>query len=162
MMRLNANQIIGLFLAAFSLGYIWMAFHIPVFPLPRPVDSDAFPKVLGYFLFGLSVWLFFERPPVADTLEESAEENPVWQGPRWQSPKWQVVITALAVLSYALLLQPLGFVVASIALGFGLTWYYGYRKHRINFMVSASIVLTLYLLLTQVMDVHLPTGILPL
>lgn len=160
MMRLNANQIIGLFLAVFSVGYIWMAFHIPVFPLPRPVDSDAFPKVLGYFLLGLSVWLFFERPPVVDAANAEAKNE--WHGPRWQSPKWQVVITALTVLAYALLLQPLGFVVASILLGFGLTWYYGYRKHHINFMVSASIVLSLYLLLTQVMDVYLPTGILTL
>lgn len=158
MMRLNANQYLGLFLGLFSLGYIWMAFQIPVFPLPRPVDSDAFPKVLGYVLAGLSVWLFFERP-AAKVIDE---DKHVWHGPRFFGPAWQVVITSIAILAYAVLLKPLGFVVASILLGFGLTWFYGYRRHRINFMVSASIVLSLYLLLTRVMNVYLPTGILPL
>lgn len=160
MMRLNANQYIGLFLAIFSLGYIWMAFQIPVFPLPRPVDSDAFPKVLGYFLLGLSVWLFFERP--AEAGKKSVEAKPEWQGLWWQSPKWQVVITSIAILAYTLLLQPLGFVVSSVLLGFGLSWYYGYRQHRTNLLVASAIVLSLYLLLTKVMNVYLPTGILPL
>lgn len=161
MLRLNANQLLGLFLGLFSVGYIWMAYQIPVFPLPRPVDSDAFPKVLGFIMVGLSIWLFLEKPepkaPV-DPSEQARIKALSW----WGRPWWQVSITSLAILSYAFLLQPLGFVVASITLGCGLSAYYGYRRHVINVLTSTAVVLSLYILLSRVMGIYLPTGILPL
>ncbi|MCD8513499.1 MAG: hypothetical protein LRY63_09295 [Nitrincola sp.] len=63
MLRLNINQLLAIILFVFSLGYLWMAFQIPVFPIPRPVDSDAFPKMLGACLLILSVFLFLEKEP---------------------------------------------------------------------------------------------------
>lgn len=156
MTRLHANQTLGLILALFSLGYLWMAFAIPSFPLPRPVDSDAFPKALGLSFFVLSVFLFFERPETPPATDKVA-----FEGTWWQRPTMQVIATSLAIIVYAFALQPLGFVVASVALGFGLSCLYGYQRWVVSMIVSFSVVVALYLTMTKALGIYLPTGILP-
>ncbi len=159
MTRLNTNQWLALVLALFAAAYLAMAWQIPTFPLPRPVDSDLFPKVLGVTLLLLAGLLFFEKPvPLAgaDEIDEEATN-----GPLLFTPWARVVITAVAIAAYAFLLVPLGFVLASTLLCTGLTAYYGYRRHGINLAASLGVVLALYLTMTRVMDVYLPTGLLP-
>lgn len=58
MTRLNTNQWLALVLALVAVAYLAMAWQIPTFPLPRPVDSDLFPKVLGVSLLLLAALLF--------------------------------------------------------------------------------------------------------
>lgn len=157
MTQLNPNRIIAIFLFLMSIGYLWMAFQIPTFPIPRPVDSDAFPKLLGCVLMLLSVFLFFEKPAVSADKEESAQVHSFTK-----RPAVQVAGTAVAVVIYAFSIEPLGFLLSSILLGFGLAFWYGYRKHTVNLATMTAIVLSLYLLLNKVMGIHLPQGILPL
>lgn len=159
MTRLNINQWLALVLALFAAAYLAVAWQIPSFPLPRPVDSDLFPKVLGAALLLLSLFLFFEKPSAIAGADEIDEE--ATQGPLLLTPWARVVVTALAIAAYALLLVPLGFVLASSLLCVGLTAYYGYRRHGVNLITSLGVVLALYLTMTRVMDVYLPTGILP-
>lgn len=159
MTRLNTNQWLALVLALLAAAYLAMAWQIPTFPLPRPVDSDLFPKVLGITLLLLAGLLFFEKPvPLAgaDEIDEEATN-----GPLLLTPWARVVVTAVAIAAYALLLVPLGFVLASTLLCTGLTAYYGYRRHGINLAASLGVVLALYITMTRVMDVYLPTGLLP-
>ncbi|MCP1315737.1 MULTISPECIES: tripartite tricarboxylate transporter TctB family protein [unclassified Halomonas] len=159
MTRLNTNQWLALVLALVAAAYIAMAWQIPTFPLPRPVDSDLFPKVLGFTLLLLSVFLFFEKPaPIAgaDTIDPNAP-----RGPLLFTPWARVIVTALAVAAYALLLVPLGFVLASTLLCVGLTTYYGYHRYFVTLATTLGVVLSLYLVMTRVMDVYLPTGVLP-
>jgi len=153
---LNANRILALIIGTLSLAYIFAAFQIPIFPIPRPVDSDALPKLLGVLMLGLSVWLFFERPQAAEVQEDEKDAEP-GLFKRWQS----VVVTAAGIAIYATALSTLGFVLASVLLTFGLTWQYGYRRHGLNAAVSVAVPLVLYLALTRLMDIHLPPGILP-
>ncbi|PMR72636.1 tripartite tricarboxylate transporter TctB family protein [Billgrantia endophytica] len=159
MTRLNSNQILGLIIALLAVGYLAMAFQIPDFPLPRPIDSDLFPKVLGFTLFGLAVMLFLEKPKDRDIPDEIGPEERA--KPLLLRPWSRVVITSLAIVAYALLLVPVGFVLTSLALSFGLAWYFGYRRHGVNLATSLGVVLLLYLAMTRGMDVYLPQGILP-
>ncbi|WP_344953803.1 tripartite tricarboxylate transporter TctB family protein [Zobellella aerophila] len=156
MQKLNLNQRLAIIIGLLAAGYVWMAFHIPTFPLPRPVDSELFPKVLGLSLLILAVLLFFEK--TGQPVEEETQAQP---GPFFFSPPMRVTVTSVAIAGYAFLLQPLGFVLASTGLCFGLASYYGYRHHLINLAVSTGVVLSLYLLMSYVMDVHLPSGVLP-
>lgn len=159
MTRFNTNQWLAVVLALVAAAYLAMAWQIPVFSLPRPVDSDLFPKVLGISLLVLSACLFFERPdPIAGT-DQIDEADTL--GPLLLTPWARVVVTAIAIAAYAFLLVPLGFVLASTLLCVGLTAYYGYRRHGVNLATSLGVVLALYLTMTQVMDVYLPTGVLP-
>lgn len=159
MNKLNINQKIGIILALVSLGYLWMAFQIPGFSLPRPVDSDTFPKVLGGALLILSILLFLEAPAHR---EQDEEDSPATgDDTLWTSPRMRVAVTSAAIVGYAFALQPVGFVVTSILLCCGLAYYYGYRNHKVNLLASGGVVLALYVMMSYVMDVYLPTGILP-
>jgi putative tricarboxylic transport membrane protein len=154
MKTLNANRVLGALIAVLSLVYLYAAYQIPTFPIPRPIDSDAFPKVLGFVMIGLAVWLFFERPDDEDVAPAlSAGE----QFRRWLP----VVVTATAIAIYAASLQTLGFVLASFLLVAGLTWFYGYRRHLVNAAVALAVPLVLYLVMTRLMTIHLPRGLLP-
>lgn len=159
MTRLNSNQMLALVLALVALAYLAMAWQIPAFPLPRPIDSDLFPKVLGLSLLGLSVMLFLEKPKAQDVPDELDPEEQA--KPLLMRPWSRVVITSIAIAAYALLLVPVGFVVASTVLGVGLSAYYGYRRHGVNVAVILGVVLALYITMTRIMDVYLPTGVLP-
>lgn len=168
MMRFTAQHLIAAVLALLSCLYLWMAWQIPTFPIPRPVDSDVFPKLLGSLLLLLSIWLFVDAftAKAAETAEENTEENTdstqqqtrTWH---WRSPAAQVLVTALAILAYALLLEKLGFVLSSSGLMFALACYYGYRAHVINLVTTLAIVLALYFVMTGLVGVHLPPGLLP-
>ena len=161
MTRLNSNQIIALLLALLSVGYLAMAWQIPAFPLPRPIDSDLFPKVLGFTLLGLAVLLFLEAPAAGEPQPDADAAEPEPREPLLLRPWSRVVVTAVALAAYALVLVPVGFVLASTVLCFGLGAYYGYRRHAVNLATALGVVLTLYLTLTRVMGVYLPTGLLP-
>ncbi|GGC92662.1 tripartite tricarboxylate transporter TctB family protein [Vreelandella lutescens] len=159
MTRLNVNQWLALVLALLAAAYLAMAWQIPTFPLPRPVDSDLFPKVLGVSLLLLATLLFFEKPSAIAGADEIDHE--ATNGPLLFTPWARVIVTSLAIAAYAFLLVPLGFVLASTLLCVGLTAYYGYRRHGVNLASSLGVVLALYLTMTRVMDVYLPTGVLP-
>lgn len=159
MKHINSNRIIGLLMGLLALGYLWMAFHIPSFPMPRPVDSDGFPKLLGFALLLLSVMLFLEKEKVAPS-EEKETAAPKEKQPGL-SPRNQLLVTCIAIAGYALSLEPLGFVLASSLLGFGLSYGYGYRRHRVNLAATLCVVLSLYLIMTRLLEVHLPQGLLP-
>ena len=156
---MQANRVIAIILALCSIGYLWMAYKIPVFPIPRPIDSDVFPKMLGFLMLGLSVWLFFDRsglpPQDAAPAEAAADAPSTWS--RWEP----IVVTSVAIAFYAGVLATLGFVLASALLTAGLTIYFGYRRHVITLLVSTLIPLFLYLLMTRLMNIHLPSGWLP-
>lgn len=156
----NVNRVLAVVIGGVAVLYIWMAYQIPAFPLPRPIDSDLFPKVLGFVLLGLSVLLFFEKNNVDEQAGVVSDEE-ASAVPLLVRPPMKVVVTSLAIVLYTFLLKPLGFVLASFLLCYGLAWYYGYRQHVVNFMTSAGVVVAPYLLMTRVMDVYLPRGILP-
>ena len=150
----NANRTLGLLVGVLSLVYLVAAYRIATFPIPRPIDSDIIPKVLGFVMLGLSVWLFFERPHQDD---EAVVRDRSEMLRRWMP----VVVTALAIAVYSALLEWLGFMLASFLLVAGLTRYYGYMRHAVNACVALLVPLILYLVMTRLMTVHLPRGLLP-
>jgi len=163
MATLTANRIIAIVLGVFAIWYLYEAFQIRVFPLPRPIDSDLFPKVLGFLMLGLAVLLFFVREAVDEAAMETAPgaaDEP--RSPFWYRPWTRVVVTAVAVGVYAALLRPLGFVLASVLLVAGLTAYYGYKNHLVTLAVAIAIPLVFYLVLTRLMTINLPAGVLPI
>jgi putative tricarboxylic transport membrane protein len=162
--RLNQNQILGIVIAIFAVAYLIGAFQIRQFPLPRPIDSDLIPKVLGVVMLGLAVLLFFQKPGTQGAVVLT-EEEPVavdLAAPHWSAnPVVQVVLTVLGIAAFAALLRPLGFAISSALLLFGLAALFGYRAWAINLAVSLGVPLFLYLTLTRAMGVNLPRGILP-
>jgi putative tricarboxylic transport membrane protein len=200
--RWTGNRLVALILFAYGLWYVYAAFQIPSYSIPRPVDSDVFPKILGFSLLVLSVLLFFEKgktdgkkevtelketeklkeakeameseehsdliekkgdEQVARTVEDAKdgdnqEQEAVQKG---KGPAVQVIVTVVSVALYIALFEVLGFVLCSFAFAFGMTYYFGFKRHLINGIVSLSVSLSFYVLLTTGLGVHLPQGLLP-
>ncbi|WP_375057535.1 tripartite tricarboxylate transporter TctB family protein [Zobellella sp. DQSA1] len=161
MKHINSNRIIGLLMGLVSLGYLWMAFRIPTFPMPRPIDSDWFPKLLGIALLLLSILLCLEKQDTPTKKEKAAQKASKVRG-QTPPPTTQFLITLLAIAGYAFGLEWLGFVLASCLFGIGLSYCYGYRRHLISAVATLAVVLSLYLIMTRLLEVHLPRGLLPL
>ena len=157
--QFRANQLIAIVLFLFSLFYLIFAFQIPQYALPRPVDSDLFPKLLGLLMFLLSIALYFERDEskVKDESEEEETSNDAF----WSKPETQIVVTALSIAMFIFLLERAGFVLTTFMFIFGLTWFYGYKRFLNITIVAVSISLGFYFLLTRGLGVYLPPGILP-
>ena len=158
-MRLGTNRVLALVIAGGAAIYLYHAFQIPPFPIRRPVDSDLFPKLLGFLVLGLSVILFFEPPE-----KSASEEDFGGKGTRSDVLRgWAyVAITALSVVVYAYAMPRLGFVLSSVAICLGLSWLYGFRRYLVSIPVSVGVPLVLYLVLTRLMGIFLPQGILPI
>ncbi|WP_165763816.1 tripartite tricarboxylate transporter TctB family protein [Halalkalibacter urbisdiaboli] len=171
----HVNKKIAVILFIFSVAYLIIAFQIPSFSIPRPIDSDLFPKVLGMSMLVLSVLLFFEKKvePVVDMeeeektleeveeVEEAAESEDNTEETGWKHPKMQVLITIVTLIVYIVLFEFLGFVLSTIGLLYFLTFYYGYTRHLINGIVTVSVSVGFYLIMTKGLNVYLPTGLLP-
>jgi putative tricarboxylic transport membrane protein len=158
--RVNTNRILGIVIAVFALIYLYGAYDIRVFPIPRPIDSDLVPKVLGFLMLGLAILLFFQKPDAVDEAEPVAAP-PAEALPWIERPRVQVILTIVGIAAYAALLRPLGFVLASALLVGGFSALYGFRRWGINAAVAVSVPVFLYLVLTRGMGISLPRGVLP-
>jgi putative tricarboxylic transport membrane protein len=147
-----------------------MAFQIPSFSIPRPVDSDLFPKVLGFLMTFLSILLFFEKEKgeveseldVDKQPEQETKNDPNEEVSFWKKPQTQIVVTLLTLIAYVALFESVGFVLSTLGLLFFLTLYYGYRRHITNAIVSVVVSFGFYLIMTKGLGVYLPAGWLPL
>ncbi|PTL37980.1 tripartite tricarboxylate transporter TctB family protein [Alkalicoccus saliphilus] len=156
--KLRPNQTIAIILFLFSCFYLYVAFQIPVYALPRPIDSDLFPQILGGLMLLLSIGLFFEKDAETDVAEqEKTKEHESF----WARPNTQIVVTALVIGAYILLLERAGFVLTTFVFIFGMTRYYGYKNYVTNLIVAIVVSVGFYILLTRGLGVYLPPGLLP-
>lgn len=72
-----------------------------------------------------------------------------------------VIVTIAAVIGYALLLAPLGFLPTSAIFLFGLIWYLSGRGPVFSLIVSLATVALIYLIFRLIFTVLMPPGIVP-
>lgn len=158
----KANRVIAIILFLFSLAYICMAFEIPEFTLKTPIDSDLFPKVLGIMMLILAVLLYFEKEKNDSEIEEEEEDSTaVSIVEKWSAPKMQVGVITLMLFLYIIFFETIGFIVSTLLFLYLATFYFGYKKHVINVLVSILFTVSLYLILHVGLGIHLPKGLLP-
>ncbi|MCM3740885.1 tripartite tricarboxylate transporter TctB family protein [Oceanobacillus luteolus] len=146
------NQKVSLVLFAIALLYLIYAYQIPSFPY-TVVDADVIPKVLGYLLLILSVFLFFIK-------DEESEE----QKARRNIPKKEVGMllgVGGLIILYIIFLEILGFVFVTALFIFLCSRFLGYKNYLANVLVSIILPVSLYLMFTQLLRISLPSGILP-
>jgi putative tricarboxylic transport membrane protein len=138
---LRADRILGVVLLLLAAGAAWHAQSLVVPFAADPVGPRAFPTVVAVVL-GASALLILLRPRGG------------WESPPRSLPG---LVCILAMLGYALALQPLGFVPATallclvIARAFDGTW--------LQSLISAvAIAPGLWLLLDKALDLPLPKG----
>ncbi|BDM64075.1 hypothetical protein NFHSH190041_15270 [Shewanella sp. NFH-SH190041] len=152
-----------LFLMLFT-AYSAMAWHIPLLPFEEyeVVTSATMPKIYGIAgmvicLISLVVCLL--KQTGADAANR--DTSPTVKADSKQENTGNIRRTALLfalMLLYALLLEPAGFILATLGFLAGGFYIMGERRSKVLLLATIPVVLLFWLLMTQVLDIYLATG----
>lgn len=111
------------------------------------LQPERFPQVVAAFLVGFGLWYLWQS---RDAGEPSGLDSLAPGG------ALRVLLTLGALLLYALLMEPLGFVPSSFVVAFGLSLFLGQRNMLLGVIVCLGAPVAIYLLFTRVLHVSLP------
>lgn len=155
---MTLRQLEGIAAAALSAAaafYLYLAWQLPV---PRYSTSSTpgfIPLVLGTLMLGLCLTLMGKSllTRQADS-GERVEFSAAGLG--------KIALALLALLAYALLLEPLGFVLASFLFLVAVTPLFGRLPLWAWIGVPAGVVIAAHIAFVVVLRLRLPSGVLPL
>ena len=151
--RYNFNTVAALVFIVFAI----VLFFITPYQVEKPaivfgqslnaLDPTLFPRIIAIFLLGLGGWLFFESFNIRERngfrdLNREAYVN--------------VGVSIGAFTLYALMMEPIGFILSSILLIFGLSIFYGVRNLLLIGAVSILVPVAIYFVFTRMLQVFLP------
>ncbi|MDB5743584.1 MAG: tripartite tricarboxylate transporter TctB family protein [Polaromonas sp.] len=142
-----SDRILGTVCVVVAAGMAWSAQSYVAPVSYEPVGPRSFPLLLAGLIGLIGAWLVV-RPSESQGQAAFSRANLMRTG-----------ICALTVAGYALLFQPLGFVVATalmtvpVGMVFGGTW-------KRSLLAGVVMGITLFFLFDRVLDVVLPTGLL--
>jgi putative tricarboxylic transport membrane protein len=139
-----SDRIAGLVLAAFVLWYGTIAFSIRNSFFSDPLGSRAFPVFVALFLAPLALYLLVRR----------TGDRPVWA----DRASWPALVATLVIfVAYALLMEPLGFLVANVFVFTALAYVFGAPRVR---GAVAAVVATgvMYVVFGVLLDLYIPFG----
>ena len=155
--KINFNTVVALILVVFSIAaFILIPYQIekPKLFMGRSLTTltpSLFPRLSIIALFILSVFYFFQ----STQLNEKNRFKELGAG-----SFTRVVVTMVVFVGYALLFEPLGFVLSSALMVAILTIYYGNRNILVTLIVVVGAPLAIYFIFTHSLQVSLPEGLL--
>ncbi len=139
------------------IGFALFLFAVIPFQIETPLmilgqsanalDPTLFPRLVAAGLLILGLWYLRQSFSLS-------EENHFRKLNR--EGLINVVVTLIVLLLYALLMEPLGFVVSSTLMVGGLSVFYGVRNPALVVAVSLGVPVTVYLVFTRGLKVFLP------
>ena len=155
--RMNFNSVVAIVLMVFSIiVFILIPYQIekPKLLMGRSLSGltpSLFPRLSIVGLFILSVcYLVFSPKMEEENLFKALKANSLVK----------VLVTVVVFIAYALLFEPLGFILSSALMVFFLTLYYGNRNIFIMLLVVVGAPLAIYFMFTHILLVSLPEGLL--
>lgn len=142
------DRILGLGLLVLAVAYGWAAQQWPEpFGGAESVGPETFPTILSVILASGSLYLMIKPDPDA-------------QWPVGKSA-FELVVSVIVLVVYALLLEPLGFVISTTLAVGTLSWRMGATPMRafLTGLVSAVVVFVLF---NYGLSLSLPAGLLEL
>ncbi|MHB0776429.1 tripartite tricarboxylate transporter TctB family protein [Halomonas sp. WWR20] len=144
-MRLN-DRIFGLLMFVLAVAYGWGATQFPEpFGGTEAVGPDTFPKLLAVVLALSSVYLIVRPDP-----------SNAWPAGR---TALEMVIAIAVLIAYTLLLEPLGFIVATTLAVGTLCWRMGARPMP-AYLTGLIGGIVVFLLFNFALELPLPLGLL--
>jgi len=139
-----SDRIAGLLLTAFVVWYGVTAWGIQSSFFSDPLGSRAFPLFVAFVLAPPALYLMFRRQP----------DVAVWA----HRASWPALAATLAIfVAYALLLEPLGFLLANTLVFFGLGLVF--RAPIVKGLIASAVATgVLYVLFAVLLDLYLPFG----
>lgn len=139
------------------IGFALFLFAVIPFQIETPLmilgqsanalDPTLFPRLVAAGLLILGLWYLRQSFSLS-------EENHFRKLNR--EGLINVVVTLTVLLLYALLMEPLGFVVSSTLMVGGLSVFYGVRNPALVVAVSLGVPVTIYFVFTRGLKVFLP------
>ncbi|MEF3328998.1 tripartite tricarboxylate transporter TctB family protein [Oceanobacillus oncorhynchi] len=149
----SINSRVSLVLLVIAIVYLIFSYQLPSYAYTE-VDADVIPKALGWLLVFLAILLFFSKDN--ETEAQRQKRN---------IPKKEIGIllgVGALIFIYIFLLEILGFILVSALFIFFCSLFLGYRSHIVNGIVSIAFSAFIYFVFTSLLQISLPSGILPL
>jgi len=155
--RINFNTFIAIFLIVFAI----VAFFLIPYQIEKPklffgrslmqMEPSLFPRVsiIGLFILSVFYLIISFKLNEKNLFQELGKQN-----------YSRVLVTFVIFIAYALLLEPLGFVLSSALMVGSLSFYYGNRNLIVFALILIGAPLIIYFLFTRVLQVSLPEGLL--
>ena len=148
--RSKAGYAVGLGLLVLA-GIIWFdTARMQVPPNYSAYGPQIFPYLSIVALVGVAVFLLWQtwagRP---DAVKPESDESD-WTG---------VIAISAGLLSQAVLIEHLGFIISAAILFFLVAWGFRSRKYLRDAIVAIVLSLVTYLVFTRLLDLQLPPGI---
>ncbi len=147
-------------LGVLALGayFAFGAFDIRVLPNYARVGPRFFPLLVSFGLLLCGALLSVQALRGQAALPEEAEDVDADAPSDWRAVAW----LCAALLLDVLLIRRLGFVLASTALFWLAAVGFGSRQHLRTVLIGFILALLVYLAFTQLLDLTLPQGVLPI
>ncbi|QOR38642.1 tripartite tricarboxylate transporter TctB family protein [Billgrantia diversa] len=140
------DRIFGVLLIALAVAYGWGASQFPEpFGGSEAIGPDTFPTLLAVVL-GLSSLYLIVRP----------DPDHAWP---WSRTGVELIIAVVVLVFYAMLLEPLGFIISTTLAVGTLCWRMGAEPLR-AYLVGAVAGVVVFLLFNFALDLALPLGLL--
>ncbi len=140
------DRFLGLGLLVLAVAYGWVAQQWPEpFGGAETVGPETFPTILAVVLAAGSIYLMIKPDPDA----------------QWPLGKTalELVVSLVVLVVYALLLEPLGFVLSTTLAVGTLSWRMG-APVRSAFLTGLSSAVVVFVLFNYGLDLNLPAGLL--
>ena len=144
--------------AAIAFIVLWtVVFFIIPYQIQKPMlfmgrslmglKPTLFPRLATLALIGLSIWylIISFRIDENNHFKEVAKEG-----------YFRIIVSLVVFVAYALLFEPLGFVVSSILVAGTLSTFYGNRNVLVGILISFGAPLGIYYVFTRLLKVSLP------
>ena len=151
--RLNYNTVTAVvFIVLWAVMFIIIPYQIqkPMLFMGRSLmglKPTLFPRLATLALIGLNIWylIISFRIDEKNGFKEVSKEG-----------YFRVVATLTVFLAYALLFEPLGFVLSSVLVAGSLSTYFGNRNILVGITVSLGVPIGIYYVFTRLLKVSLP------
>lgn len=125
-------------------------------PASGTVGPQVFPYLVGFFTMFISVGLFIEIFRGNLGQPEGTEFGDLVEKTDFKT----LLMVAGTMLTYPILIERAGFLVASSVIFFGVSFAFGAKNIRKNLIVSLVFSAIVYFAFTRGLNVNLPSGIL--
>ncbi|MBW6391229.1 tripartite tricarboxylate transporter TctB family protein [Billgrantia antri] len=140
------DRIFGILLIVLAVAYGWGASQFPEpFGGSESIGPDTFPTLLAVVL-GLSSLYLIVRP----------DPDNAWP---WSRTGIELIVAVIVLVLYAMLLEPLGFIISTTLAVGTLCWRMGAAPLR-AYLVGAVAGVVVFLLFSFALDLALPLGLL--